>query len=742
MRLVRLVFVAIVAPLLVISVLAAAIALTLIKEQADKLPSLDGVGTYRPLIASEIRAADGAMLARLATENRLLVDVKDMPPLIANAFIAAEDQNFWRHPGVDLGAVIRAAATNLKRTDKRPVGGSTITQQVVKNMVLANNERTMDRKIKEALLALRLEQKLDKAHILNLYLNDIYLGAGSYGVAAAADTYFGKKLADLSVGEAAYLAGLPKAPSAYALDHDHDAAVQRRNYVLKRMLDEGYISADQYQQALSEALPDAPVKRGGEQITNHYLSETRRIMSAQFGADNLFGQGYTIQVAMDAQMQSLAEQALRRGLVAYDRRNGSWRGAVAHLPTLDRWQQSVDDQDIEAPVPEWEIGVISDLRKGVSVTLRDGANLPLAKADADWATSKRTDMPLAVGDVVFVERDGRELALRQVPKVDGGLVMLDPATGRVLAMSGGFSFAKSEFNRATQALRQPGSSLKSFIYLSALKEGWTPNTPIPDVEIAMAGPSEGEFWRPHDHGFTSSGLITLRQALAISRNTATLRLFQEIDRSAFSALMSRLGVYDNLQVDNPAVALGAQETTLLRLASAYASIPNHGQPVRPVIVAKVTDRDGNVVLDATAPRAAEEPIADPVALAQITSMLEGVVRHGTAARAFSGAKYAVAGKTGTSNDSHDAWFIGFTPNLVVGAYIGYDQPDSLGKETGGSLVAPVVRSVFDQVDARYRSLSFDAPPKDLVEVIHVDPETGLPVEKGGITEIVRKEQKQ
>jgi penicillin-binding protein 1A len=760
--------------LLLVAIAGAGGAFYLFHRYGTDLPEYRQLANYRPPTVTRVYAGDGRLMQEYAQEKRVFVPVEAMPKRLIQAFLAAEDKNFYSHPGVDPLSIVRAVLTNVERlvTDQRPVGASTITQQVAKNFLLTNDV-TLERKIKEALLAFRIEQAFSKDQILELYLNQIYLGLGSYGVAAAALNYFDKSLDELSTAEAAYLAGLPKAPSWYHPIRQPDAARGRRDWVIGRMESLGVISAGEARQARAEALVmrrRAPTEMA---VAEYFTEEVRRELVGQHGEAFLYEGGLSIQTTLSPHLQTLADRALLNGLIAYDRRHG-WRGPVARLELTEGWQSRLVEADQTEGLDHWQLAAVLEVAAdGAAIGFPDGRTGVLPLAELTWARAageegdlgpqiSHPEQVVAPGDVVWVEAlaaeeagngeaaDGEaaadtsdeplRFALRQPPEVEGAVVAMNPHTGRVLAVSGGYSFKRSVFNRATQALRQPGSALKPFIYLAGLASGLTPSSIFLDAPIVVdQGPGLGK-WKPVNYSNRFYGPSTLRLGLEKSRNLMTVRLAQAIGMDRVVDMVKRFDLARGLG-HNLAAALGANEVDLLEFTTAYAMLVNGGKRIEPALIERIQDRHGKTVIrrderdcpacrdvawqgQATPILADErEEVIEPALAYQMVNLLHGVVERGTGARARSIDK-PVAGKTGTSNDSRDAWFIGFTPDLVVGVYVGFDQPKSLGRdEQGASAALPIFIDVMTEALADQPATPFRVPPG--VRLVRVDAETGL-----------------
>ncbi|WP_233255943.1 penicillin-binding protein 1A [Falsiroseomonas bella] len=736
--------------------------------EAD-LPDHTWLADYQPPQMSRIYAADSRLMAELAQERRVFVPIEAIPERIQQAFVSAEDQNFWTHPGVDPMAIARAALVNVEQmsTGRRPIGASTITQQVAKNM-LVGNDRTLTRKLREAVLALRIEQAMPKGRILEIYLNEIFLGAQAYGVAAAAQNYFNKSLDELTLAEAAFLAALPKAPNNYNPLRFPDAAKARRDWVLGRMAEDGRVTRAEAEAAMAEPIVPRPSRRPDMvAVGQHFTEEVRRELVARFGADQTTMGGLVVRTSLEPTLQAEAERALRRGLLDFDRRRGGWRGPVAQIPAAaTEWLPAL--QEVQRPpgmAPEWRLAVALEVRDREArlawLERPDPRSAPQPRTMSlfyeevsGWArpvrdgrlgpAPRRLGEVIAPGDVVMVEvlpatpAQGRtparpeRLALRQVPEVEGAVVALDPNNGRVLAMVGGWSFDKSWFNRATQAQRQPGSSFKPYVYLTALEAGIPPNQQLLDAPVEIMTPQG--LWRPGNYGATQpQGWVTMRSAMERSLNLVTIRLAQQVGIAAVAETANRFGVIPNMP-RLLSMSLGAGETTVLRQAAGYAGFVNGGRQVTPTLIDTVQDRHGRLVWrtdqrrceacesagPAGGPPALTEErrqIADPVAAFQMVSLLQGVVQRGTGTRAGEGLGRPVAGKTGTTDDYKDAWFVGFTPDLVVAVWIGYDDPRSMAVPglpdadvTGGRMAAPVFRDVVAAALQDSPPVPFRAPP--------------------------------
>ena len=736
-------------------------ALFLMHRYAGELPDYRQLADYQPPTVTRVHAGDGRLLAEFAHEKRVFVPVEAIPRRVIQAFLAAEDKNFYAHPGLDPLSIVRAAVTNLHNlmNDRRPVGASTITQQVAKNFLLSN-EVSLERKLKEALLALRIEQAFTKDQILELYLNQIYLGVSSYGVAAAALNYFDKSLDELTVGEAAFLAGLPKAPSWYHPERRPEAAQARRDWVIGRMLDVGFIDQEQAEQAVAEPL----VMRGRaptEVVTaDYFVEEVRRELIERYGEEFLYQGGLSIRTTVSPTLQAIAQRTLREGLIAYDRRHG-WRGPKAQtdLHTDPAWPARLAEIDRRDGLESWQLALVMAVEaEAATIGLIDGSTGSLPLAELQWARRldedgnlgpavERADQVLAPGDLIWVENVTAETqagepryALRQPPEIEGALVALNPHSGRVLAIQGGFNYARTEFNRATQALRQPGSAFKPFVYLAALENGFTPSSILLDAPIVIDQGGVLGKWKPANYSGRFYGPSTLRLGIEKSRNVMTVRLAQSVGMDRIREMATRFGLERGLG-QNLASALGSNEVTLLQLTTAYAMLVNGGKSIDPALIERIQDRHGRTVAQRDARPCPEcqdvawanqptpvlpdqrQQVIDAPHAYQMVNLLQGVVERGTGQRAREINK-PVAGKTGTTDESRDAWFVGFTPDLVVGVFVGFDQPKSLGdEEQGASAALPIFVDFMAAALKDEPATPFRVPPG--VRLVRVDAATGM-----------------
>jgi penicillin-binding protein 1A len=709
------------------------------------LPDYRQLADYQPPVVTRIHAGDGRLLAEYAREKRIFVPVKAMPPRVLNAFIAAEDKTFYQHAGLDVFGIIRAMVTNIQTigSGRRPIGASTITQQVAKNFLLSG-VLSYERKIKEAILALRIEKTFSKERIIELYLNEIYLGFGSYGVAAAALNYFNKSLDELTLSEIAYLAGLPKAPNSYHPLRRYDNAIARRNYVIGRMFEDGYITAAEVEIARREPL--VVRERANEEFVraDYFAEEVRRQLAEQFGDQKLYDGGLSVRTSLNPRMAEMARRALQDGLIDYDRRRG-WRGAPEHLPTLDNWVARLAVLPTALGPPEWRYAVVLKVAADyVEIGLPGGVGGRIDAAGLAWARGGRSLAQLVKqGDIIAVSpvADTQDrFALEQVPKVEGAIIALDPFTGRVLAMEGGFNQARSEFNRATQAWRQPGSSFKPFVYLAALERDMTPSTLVDDAPVEIdQGPGLG-IWRPDNYGDQYYGPTPLRVGIEKSRNIMTVRIAQHIGPPAILDMATRFGVNRNLP-PVLSIALGTGEVLPINMVAAYGMLVNGGKKIKPTLIDRIQDRHGVTIFrqdqrpctlcggeywreDRQVPALPDlrAQIVDTRIAYQMVHILEGVVQRGTAASLLS-LNRPLAGKTGTTNDGRDAWFVGFSPDLVAGVYVGFDEPESLGgRETGGSVAVPIFKEFMANALRNTPTVPFRTPPG--IRLVRVNPQTG------------------
>lgn len=728
-----------------------------IANLSKDLPDHQALADYQPPVTTRVHAANGTLLAEYARERRLFQPIETIPELVIQGFLAAEDKNFYSHNGIAIDGILRAVRDNvmerLEGGGGRLVGASTITQQVAKNFLLTS-EQTWDRKIKEAILAFRIEEAFTKDEILELYLNEIFFGFNSYGIAAASLNYFNKALYELSISEIAYLAGVPKGPSNYQPFRKPKAAIARRNWVIGQMADNGFITMEQAELAKKDNLNVVPRSSGSRNFSAEYFTEeVRRELAKLYGEDQLYGGGLSVRTTLDPQLQIYARKALMDGLIKFDQKRG-FREPVATIDiSLGEWGASLWEVKPLSDVPEWTLAVVLEMSKNeAKIGLRPKKNIDgvlettrvigqLPGKEIQWVRKSLSDV-LKVGDVIYVEpvKDKENIyTMRQVPEVEGALIAIDPRTGRVLAMIGGFSFAASEFNRATQALRQPGSTFKPIVYAAALDNGYTPASVVLDAPLEIIN-ADGSIWKPENYAERFYGPQTLRRGIERSRNVMTVRLAKDIGMPLVSEYARLFGLYDDL-LPVLAMALGSGETTDLRLTAAFATIGNGGRRIIPTLIDRVQDRYGKTIFKHDARvcqdcSASEwnnqadpiiidnrEQVLDPMTAYQVTSMLQGVVQRGTGTYVKRLGR-PVAGKTGTSSDYKDAWFVGFTPELAVGVYVGYDNPRSMGRSaTGGELAAPIFTQFVADALKGKPATPFLMPAG--MNQIWIDPATGI-----------------
>ena len=735
------------------------------------LPDYSTLQAYEPPVMTRVHASNGALLAEYARERRLFLPIQAVPKLVKNAFIAAEDKSFYEHGGLDFQGIARATLFMVQNygTGKRPQGASTITQQVAKNFLLTP-EATFERKVKEALLALKIERTYSKDKILELYLNEIFLGLNAYGIAAASLLYFDKSVHELTPAEAAYLAALPKGPNNYHPFRRRDEAIARRNYVLDRMMEDGYLKREDGDKAKKEPLAVTPRPTGAHIFAAEYFAEeVRRDLNDRFGEQKLYEGGLSVRTTLDPKLQVIARKALVDGLVRFDETQG-YRGAVAKVDIAGDWGPKVADVKALSDVAPWRLAVVLESNdQSARVGLQPGREPSGAVSKeraigivpiegVKWAkpptgpdryrAPSKVGQVLNPGDVVYVElvdKDAGKYRLRQVPEISGALVVMDPWTGRVLALAGGFSFDQSQFNRATQALRQPGSSFKPFVYAAALDNGYTPSTVVMDAPIEIDQGPGGGVWKPENYSKKFYGPQTLRFGLEQSRNVMTVRLAQDVGMPLIAEYAKRFGVYDDLP-QYLSFALGAGETTVMRMVSAYSMFANGGKRIKPTLIDRIQDRYGKTIFkhDQRECKACDvakwqnqpepamtdrrEQVIDPMTAYQVTSLMEGVVQRGTATVVREVGK-PIAGKTGTTNDEKDVWFIGFSPDLTVGAYMGYDKPRHItGGASGGHTAAPMVRDFLKAALADKPAVPFRVPAG--IKLIRIDPKSGTRLAAG------------
>ena len=707
------------------------------------LPDYKFLNNYKPPVSSKVYSGEGQLVNDFSTEKRIFVPYNAIPSKVINSFLSAEDKNFFSHPGVDAKGVLRAVLNNISNviSSKRLEGASTITQQVAKNFLLSN-EVSLNRKLKEAILAFRIERALSKERILELYLNQIYLGEGTYGVASASLEYFDKPISELNYAEAALLAALPKAPSRYNPYKNIELAEFRRGLVLKNLFENNYINENKYKQLIKSKILLKKRKKIFLEDTRYYVEDIRKDVIDKFGYDKVYKQGLNIKTPINLDLQKIATKSLRDGLISYDKRKG-WRGRILNKKNIDNWNIGLEKFRLEKSI-NWNLAIVKKIDKfSTEIETDDKLKGFISYENISW-TKKEFEELFKIGDIIYVENlNKNNFALRQLPRINGGIVVMDPFTGRVLALSGGFSFKKSEFNRSTQAFRQPGSAFKPFIYALALENGYTPSTLILDAPLVLEQGSDLKMWKPENYGKKFYGPSTLRMGLEKSRNLMTVRIAQDLGLKKIVNFSKQLGIYDNPS-ELLSISLGSAETTLLKLTSAYCSFVNGGKLVNPIMIDRIQDSEGNTIFnnekrkclncDQISSMSDNYPeiednfpqIFSSETAYQMTSILEGAIQNGTG-KNLKDLNIDLAGKTGTTNGNTDTWFIGFTSKLAIGVYVGSDNPKPLGKyETGAKTALPIFKK-FVKAGVKKR----DARPfkvADNILMMVIDPLTGKKAE--------------
>ena len=725
--------------ILSIGLLSAFSILTVLWAFSSNLPDYKFLKSYKPPVSSKVYSGDGELVNDFSTEKRIFVPFNAISEKVINSFLSAEDKNFYSHPGVDAKGVLRAIINNISNitSSRRLEGASTITQQVAKNFLLTN-EVSLNRKIKEAILAFRIERALSKERILELYLNQIYLGGGAYGVASASLEYFDKSISELKYDEAALLAALPKAPSRYNPYKDIVLAKFRRDLVLKNLYENNYINKIQYKEFVNKKIILKKRKKTFTEDTSYYVEDIRKNVVNQFGFNKVYKQGLNISTPINLGLQKIAIKSLRAGLISYDKRKG-WRGPLLRKKNIANWKDKLDKFKLEKSI-NWNLAIIKKIDKfSIVIETENKVSGIIKYENISWIKKEFNEI-FKIGDVIYVENLKNNIfALRQLPLANGGIVVMDPFTGRVLALSGGFSFSKSEFNRATQALRQPGSAFKPFIYALALENGYTPSTLILDAPLVLEQGYDLKMWKPENYGKKFYGPSTLRMGLEKSRNLMTVRIAQDLGLKKIVNFSKQLGIYDNPS-ELLSISLGSAETTLLKLTSAYSSFVNGGKLVKPIMIDRIQDSEGNTIFnnekrkcvncDQISPLSKNYPVIEdeflqifsPQTAYQMTSILEGTVQNGTG-RNLKDLNLDLAGKTGTTNGNTDTWFVGFTSKLAVGVYVGSDNPISLGRyETGAKTALPIFKSFVKNAVKKEDARPFKVADNILMRVI--DPVTG------------------
>ena len=706
---------------------------------SNNIPDYKFLKNFKPSVSSKMYSGNGELVADFSKEKRIFIPYSSIPKNVINSFLSAEDKNFFSHPGVDARGVLRAVVNNFSNiiSSKRLEGASTITQQVAKNFLLTN-EVSFNRKIKEAILAFRIERALSKERILELYLNQIYLGSGAYGVAAASLEYFDKSIKELDYAEAALLAALPKAPSKYNPYRDINLATYRRNLVLKNLLDNDYINFDTYKELEKEKIKLNKSKKIFLEDAQYYIEDVRKNIIESFSYDKVYKQGLIINTPIDLKLQKIATEALRNGLITYDKRKG-WRGALINKNYSNSWSNNLDKFKLEKSI-KWELAIVKKINQfSATIETEDKFRGKIEYKDISW-TRKEFKELFKLGDIIYVKKIKNDIfSLKQLPEINGGIVVMDPYTGRVKALNGGFSFKKSEFNRATQALRQPGSAFKPFVYALALENNYTPTSLILDAPLVLEQGVDLKMWKPENYGKKFYGLSTLRMGLEKSRNLMTVRIAQNLGLKKIIKFSKQLGIYENPN-ELLSISLGSAETTLLKLTSAYSAFINGGKLVNPIIIDRIQNSEGKTIFnnekreckncdqisffskDYPKIQSNYKQVFSSQTAYQMTSILEGVIQRGTGKK-LKDLNLNIAGKTGTTNKNADAWFIGFTSNLLIGVYVGADNPTSLGRyETGSKTALPIFKDFIKKAIKKKDARPFKAADGMIMMV--VDPVTG------------------
>ncbi len=706
---------------------------------SNNIPDYKFLKNYKPPVSSKVYSGKGDLVADFSKEKRIFVPYNSIPKNVINSFLSAEDKNFFSHPGVDAKGVLRAVINNIKNimTSKRLEGASTITQQVAKNFLLTN-EVSLNRKIKEAILAFRIERALSKERILELYLNQIYLGSGAYGVAAASLEYFDKSIKELNYEESSLLAALPKAPSKYNPYRNIKLAKFRRDLVLKNLLDNKFIDYSMYLNLRQKKINLKKKEKVFLEDAQYYIEDVRKNIIEKLSYEKVYKQGFNINTPINLELQKIATKSLRNGLIKYDRRKG-WRGALKNKTYTPDWFKDLQKFELESSIG-WKISIVKKVRQfSAEIETQDNLKGIIDYKDISW-TKKEFDELLKPGDIIYAKKiKDNKFSLKQIPKINGGIVIMDPYTGRVLALSGGFSFRNSEFNRASQALRQPGSAFKPFVYALALENQYNPSSLVLDAPLVLDQGSDLKMWKPENYGKKFYGLSTLRVGLEKSRNLMTIRIAQDLGIDKLVNFSKKLRIYDNPD-ELISISLGSAETTLLKLSSAYSAFVNGGKLIEPILIDRIQDSEGNTIINndkricmncdqfsytsEAYPKIKDnyKQVFSPQTAYQVTSLLEGVIHRGTGKK-LKKLKLNLAGKTGTTNKNTDAWFVGFTSNLVIGVYVGMDNPAPLGKfETGSKTALPIFESFVKNAVKKSDARPFKVP-KDITMMV-VDSTTG------------------
>ena len=717
---------------------------------SNSIPDYKFLKNYKPPVSSKMYSGNGELVADFSKEKRIFVPYSAIPNNVINSFLSAEDKNFFSHPGVDAKGVLRATINNIKNimTSKRLEGASTITQQVAKNFLLTN-EISLNRKIKEAILAFRIERALTKERILELYLNQIYLGSGAYGVAAASLEYFDKSIKELDYNETALLAALPKAPSKYNPYRDIQLAKFRRNLVLKNLLDNNFLDQKKYLEFKEKPIKLKKTKKIFLEDAQYYIEDVRKNIIQKLTYEKVYKQGYNINTPINLNLQKIATDSLRNGLIKYDRRKG-WRGPISNINYSKTWFNDIKKKSKLEKSIEWEIAIVKKINQfNANIETQNNMEGIIKYKDISWTKKEFQDL-LKKGDVVYVKKIKENFySLQQLPKINGGIVVMDPFTGRILALSGGFSFKNSEFNRVSQALRQPGSAFKPFVYALALENQYTPSSLVLDAPLVLDQGTDLKKWKPQNYGKKFYGPSTVRIGLEKSRNLMTVRIARSLGIDKVANFSKEMKIYENPE-ELLSISLGSAETTLLSLTSAYCTFVNGGKLIKPILIDRIQDGEGNTIInnenrkcvncDKISFTGEEFPIIEdnfnqilsPQTAYQITSILQGVIHRGTGKK-LKKLGLNLAGKTGTTNENTDAWFIGYTSNLVIGVYVGMDNPEPLGKfETGSKAALPIFEHFVKKAVKKSDSRPFKVPKN--ITLMVVDPITG---EKAKFTSAIK-----
>ena len=721
---------------------------------SSDLPNYRFLENYKPPVSTKVYNNNGEISADFAIQKRTFISINTIPPFVISAFLSAEDKNFFEHAGIDARGIIRAIFKNIKNvaTGQRLEGASTITQQVAKNFLLTS-EVSFSRKIKEAILAFRIEKYLSKNRILELYLNEIFLGERSYGIASASMTYFDKSLKELSVSEAALLATLPKAPSLYNPYRSLSAAIKRKDWVLERMFENNFLNKNEYALAVKEEIVLKKRKLDFYKESLFFTEEVRRFLFDKYGEDALYKRGMYVKTSLDNELQRIATNALRKNLELYDKRHG-WRGPVKNIKNTEEWKLNLNTIKFDE-INNWKLALVKNVSSNYAEieTSENNKTVKLQLEDLKWARKfinsdtlgpiiSDVNQVLQINDLIWVEQseDNKKWYLRQIPDVNGSVVILNPWNGRIYSMVGGYSFDLSQFNRSSQAMRQPGSALKPFVYASALDNGYQPNTILLDAPYVNEQPKELGKWKPDNYGNKFYGKKTLRSGVEQSRNLMTVRLAEAIGNEKILDLTKKTKIYQNPQ-NLLSFTLGAGETTLLNLSSAYSVFANGGKTIEPSLVDLIQDQNGKIIYQKknyqcegcneisqelkSYPKVTttEKAVLTEATSYQMVSILEGVIDRGTG-KQMNNIKIPLAGKTGTTNNNLDAWFIGFTPDLVIGVYVGFDEPRTLGKsETGAKAALPIFQDIVQNLPKKGMSSFFKIPPS--INLVNVNIADGL-----------------